>query len=269
MSARGNILFHGDGRFVVLPVDHGQLFGALLAGLERPDALLQAAIEGGADAVLCSYGILKHYSPMLKGRVKTILRLDGGPGRYSQQWMRYTDWRQLFSVETAAEMGADAVAVMVFPGISVETDTAKILAGVAEEAGKVSMPVVAEVLPCPVPAIPDIYDARVVADATRFCFDLGADIVKTLYTGSPESFRRVTDPSPIPVGVAGGERMDSVRDVLEVAKGCIDGGGAGVFFGRNVWQREDPAIMLRALKAIVHEGSSVEAALSILSETEV
>jgi class I fructose-bisphosphate aldolase len=58
--------------------------------------------------------------------------------------------------------------------------------------------------------------------------------------------------------------MDSDRDILEMVKGSIDAGGAGVSIGRNVFQHENPTLMVKAISAIVHDNSNVEDALKIL-----
>lgn len=266
MKAYTDAFLPDDGRFVVMALDHGQLFGQLYDRLQDPGRLLEAAVEGGADAVISSFGILKAYHPMLKGRVKTILRLDGGCTKYLEQWPRYTAWHQLYDVDAALELGADAVIIMVFFGSRVEEANARILASVAARAETTGIPVVAEVIPCAGPTIRDAYAHEVVADATRYRFELGADIVKTVYTGAAESFRRVTSGSPVAVGILGGKHTGSLRDLVVTAKASIEGGGSGVFFGRNVWQRNNPVETLKALGCIVHDGSSVEDALLIAKQ---
>ncbi len=262
MTRYSNALLPDDGKLVVMALDHGQLFGRLYDRARDPRPLLEAAVAGGADAVISSFGIFKAHLPVLKGRVKTILRLDGGPSRYLEQWPHYTEWHQLYDVPAAQENGIDAVIVMLFFGGAVEAATSRILASVATEARKVGMPVIAEVIPCPGPTIADPYDPVVIGDAARYCFELGADMVKTTYTGTPESFSAVTKGCPIPVGILGGEHSGSVRELLASVKGSVDGGGAGVFFGRNIWQRSNPVEILQALRQIVHEGSSVDEALT-------
>jgi class I fructose-bisphosphate aldolase len=93
---------------------------------------------------------------------------------------------------------------------------------------------------------------------------MGADIVKVSYTGSAESFREVVAGCSVPVVIAGGPKMDSDRDILEMVKGSIDAGGAGASIGRNVFQHHDPRRMVAAICAIVHESKSVDEALEIL-----
>jgi DhnA family fructose-bisphosphate aldolase class Ia len=49
-----------------------------------------------------------------------------------------------------------------------------------------------------------------------------------------------------------------------MARDSVDAGGSGVAFGRNVWSRKDPGAMVRALRAIVHDGKTVDDALAVL-----
>ena len=101
------------------------------------------------------------------------------------------------------------------------------------------------------------------AGACRIAFEHGADIVKTYYTGSAASFRKVASTCPVPVLIAGGVKMDTIRAALEVVHGSVQGGGRGVVFGRNIWQAPDPAAVVRALGAIIHHGKGVDEAMQI------
>jgi class I fructose-bisphosphate aldolase len=102
--------------------------------------------------------------------------------------------------------------------------------------------------------------------AARAAAETGVDVVKTNYTGSPESFRKVIEACPVPVVAAGGPRLGTTREVLEMARGVVEAGGAGLTVGRNVWAAKDVAGMIRALKAVVHDGERVEDALSLVHE---
>jgi len=55
--------------------------------------------------------------------------------------------------------------------------------------------------------------------------------------------------------------MNSDIKILELVQAILDGGGQGVFMGRNVWQNQDPARILRALGFLIHQNCSVEMAL--------
>ncbi len=112
--------------------------------------------------------------------------------------------------------------------------------------------------------IRDEYDVEVVKHAARVGCEMGADIVKVSYTGSPETFRRVVEGSTVPVVIAGGAKMGSDRDILEMVRGAMDAGAAGASIGRNVFQHVDPPRMVRAMAKIIFENASVDAALQIL-----
>jgi len=112
--------------------------------------------------------------------------------------------------------------------------------------------------------IKDEYDVEVVKHVARVGSEMGADIVKVSYTGSPESFRKVTEGCNVPVVIAGGAKMDSDRDILEMVRGSIEAGGSGVSIGRNVFQHKDPKRMVQAISSIVHDGGSVDDGLRIL-----
>jgi DhnA family fructose-bisphosphate aldolase class Ia len=118
-----------------------------------------------------------------------------------------------------------------------------------------------EALPIKSPKIQDEYAAESVAGVCRSAAEHGADFIKTNYTGSAESFREVTSWCPIPVMIAGGAKMDTDRDVLETIKDMLDGGGAGTWFGRNTWQRDNPTAMVRAIVRLVHGGATVDEAM--------
>ncbi|MEM2094580.1 MAG: fructose-bisphosphate aldolase, partial [Candidatus Bathyarchaeia archaeon] len=83
--------------------------------------------------------------------------------------------------------------------------------------------------------------------------------IKTNYSGSPETFKKVTSSCPVPVTILGGERI-SDDACLQRIKGAMDGGAAGGAFGRNTMTHPYPAKIVRAIRKIIHEGSSIEEA---------
>jgi len=84
------------------------------------------------------------------------------------------------------------------------------------------------------------------------------------YTGSEETFRKVVEGCPVPVVIAGGPKMNSDREVIEMVKGAIEAGGAGVSIGRNAFQHANPTKIVRAIAQVVHKNVSVEEALKEL-----
>ena len=246
---------------LVVAMDHAQSLGAV-PGLEDPVTLLDRLIGAGADGIMTSFRIVKQYRDIVAGRVPVFLRLDGGPTALRESWLRYTEWSLLHGVEDARRLGVDGVCVMYFLGSPVELRTAEIVARVASECAADGLPVMVEALPCPSDRITDALDAGVMATAARIAFEHGADIVKTYYTGDADSFATVTRNCPVPVLIAGGSKMENVRDALEVVHGAMRGGARGVVMGRNIWQDANPPMVVRALRAIIHDGATVDGALA-------
>ena len=80
-----------------------------------------------------------------------------------------------------------------------------------------------------------------------------------------EEFRELVDASFAPVIILGGSAMGDDEALLTMVKKAIDAGAIGIAVGRNVWQHPTPAKIAEALNAIVHDESTVAAALKCLS----
>jgi len=174
---------------------------------------------------------------------------------------------QICSVDNAVRLGADAVSVHINVGAKQEAQMLSTLGKVACECDDYGMPLLAMMYPRG-PNIKDSHAVDVVAHAARLGAELGADIIKTNYTGDVESFKDVVSSCPVPVIIAGGPKMETSRDVLQMVKDSITAGGAGFSIGRNVFQHEDPTKIVKALSAIVHKEASVNEALKILGESK-
>ncbi|MCK5217651.1 MAG: hypothetical protein KAJ93_07670 [Methanosarcinales archaeon] len=70
-------------------------------------------------------------------------------------------------------------------------------------------------------------------------------------------FNRVTG-CPVPVVVAGGQKMDTQHDLLEMVYDSIHSGGKGVAIGRNVFQADDPTALIVKISKIVHQRLTVD-----------
>src|SRR5687768_5648759 len=121
-----------DGKALIVAMDHGRMHG-MIQGLENPGRVIDMAVAAGADGVMTTFGIVKRFRDHLIGRIPTILRLDGGPSLYREDWLAYTEWSLMHSVEDALTLGVDAVVLMAFIGIPVEMKTLGIVAKVAGE----------------------------------------------------------------------------------------------------------------------------------------
>lgn len=254
---RLNRLFAADGRTVIVALDAAPTLGPA-AGLAQPDGVLRAVTDGGADAVLLTYGLAQRFGALIPS-LGLILRCDGAVTNTDDN----AAWRRQFGAEDALRLGADAVACNVFPQSSGEGITLEYLAGLVREAAPWHLPVLAESLPGGFPAGPDQRTPEAIAFATRAAAEAGADFVKTAYTGSATSFAAVVERSYLPVVVLGGP-PGSPRAVLHAIAEAMRAGASGVAVGRNIWQQARPERMTRAIAALVHQDASVEAALALL-----
>jgi DhnA family fructose-bisphosphate aldolase class Ia len=119
----------------------------------------------------------------------------------------------------------------------------------AEETYDLGVPLIGEVFPVGgLRGRPDAFHDYVVSTCRIIC-ELGADAIKTFYTG--DRFAEVTEGTPIPVFALGAEKMEREREALDLAAKAVAAGARGVVFGRNVVQASDPAQFLRGLKDVV------------------
>lgn len=169
------------------------------------------------------------------------------------------------TVDEALRLGADAVAVGISAGSVHQVEGFSELAAVTARAAEVGMPVVCHAYPSGEMWADDLRGStEAVLYAARAAAEMGTDIVKTWYTGSTDEFAKVVEGVPAIVVAAGGAKADNPLDVLRQAASVVEAGGYGVTTGRNVWGAADPAKMVKALRAVVHEGERPQAALKIL-----
>ena len=70
--------------------------------------------------------------------------------------------------------------------------------------------------------------------------------------------RSVVEGCPIPILVLGGRRQASDADGLEVVRGVVTAGAAGVFFGRNVFQAANMSSFLQQARTILDETDDLQ-----------
>jgi predicted phospho-2-dehydro-3-deoxyheptonate aldolase len=243
---------------IIVPMDHGMSVGPIPGVIDMKEAIRKVS-EGGANAIVEHKGLVEEGHRGEGKDIGLIIHLSA-----STNLSIYPHAKTLVcSVEEAIKLGADAVSIHVNLGNGQEREMLKDFGHVSYEARTWGMPLLAMIYPRG-EKIKDEYDVKVIKHAARVGSEMGADIVKVSYTGSEESFHEVVQGCSVPVVIAGGEKMESDREILEMVKGAIDAGGAGVSIGRNVFQHEDPSKMIQAISAIVNDGKGVDEALLLL-----
>ncbi|MGC8878707.1 MAG: class I fructose-bisphosphate aldolase [Anaerolineae bacterium] len=253
-------LFPDGANTVIVAMDHGQTFGPM-PGLVDFTAAAECLKE--ADAVLMAPQMIRFAGKLFegKGSPSVIARLNWNTIHCEPWHYREAYIVKAMSVEAAVATGADLVlASLVLKTGSEEHDARNVhvFATIAEESYRLGVPLIGEVFPAG--------DLRASSDEfhdyikkmCRIACELGADAIKTFYTG--ERFAEVVEGVPIPVFALGAEKLASELDALTLAHKAVSAGARGVVFGRNVLQAENPTQFLRRLKNVVQRFMAPEVA---------
>ena len=251
MSATDTLLPNGKG--VWIPIDHG-VSDFPVEGLENLDQMIP--LISHADAIVAQKGVVSHYSSSGANFVAhlSVSTRHAGP--------RGSDKVLVGSVEESLSRGAKGVSVQVNMGSPDEPEMIERLGIITQDSHYLNCPVLGMIYPRGENlSVMENDDTEAAAHAARLAFELGCTVVKTKWTGSIESFKKVTSCVPIPVLIAGGPAGASSEEILEIVHQSITAGGAGVCMGRQVFSHSNPKAMVSALKAIVHDKASVEQAM--------
>ena len=249
-----------SGKVVIITMDHSIAHG-VQPGIRNARTAIEKIIEGKPNAMTIHKGLAsKYYNLLIESGTCLICKLSGF-SLYNP-----TFDTQFTEVKEAVRLGADAVAYGASVGDSRQDEMLKSISNVARECEEYGMPLTVHIYPKGnLLKKEDYYKVENIIYAARSAAELGADVVKTWYTGSTETFQQVVEACPVPVVIAGGPHAEDVTQFLTMIKGAIEGGASGVAIGRNVWSSKNPALMVKALKMIVHENQSVQETMSKLS----
>lgn len=250
----GRLFDRESGKSFVIAFDHG---GSLRVPPEagKPLEVMENIVAGGPDGVLLSPGMLKKAGHLFaaRGAPVPILRADWTTldERMEDLGERY---RVLCTPEQAAALGAGAMVMYLIMGPEegdMFADNVRAITGAAAEARRIGLPLIVEATLWG-SRMQDPKDPDLLSYCCRMAFELGADAIKTEYTGDPETMRAVIEHCAVPVLTLGGAKGGSEEDVVVAARGAMEAGASGIIFGRNVWQADDPARMSATLREAVH-----------------
>ena len=242
---------------VMVPMDHGITLGPV-KGLVNVKDIMRCAIDGGANALIMHKGIVKDCYINCPKTSGLIIHLSA-----STSLSVDPDHKVLITTpEEALKLGADAVSVHVNIGSEHEYQMLLDTGLVSKQCEELGLPLLAMMYPRG-KNIHNQYDADLIAHVCRVGAEMGADVVKTNYTGDPDSFKRVVRGCPVPVLAAGGLRTSTDLELLENIAGAMEAGAGGVAIGRNVFMHENPSAMVRKICSVVHDNLSPDEAIKI------
>jgi len=247
------------GKHLIVPMDHGITLGAV-KGLVDIESTIDAVTSGGADAILTQKGVAPRVHDN-KNDAGYIVHLNGSTAIGPDEM----DKRPTGTVKEAIRAGGDAVSFHINVGSEYEPEQITQLAELTETAAEYGMPVLAMTYA----RGHDVRDtddpegfAEDLGHAVRLGEELGADVIKTAYSGDPGTFERVVESTRLPVVIAGGSKGTDT-ETLSMVRGAIDAGAAGVSMGRSIFQHDDPGAITEAIAAVIHDGAAPEDAASL------
>jgi class I fructose-bisphosphate aldolase len=271
---RLNRMFHPkSGRLLDVAVDHG-FFGesAFLNGIADLPAAIDTLIEAAPDAIQLTIGQARLLQSR-PGRFKPslVLRSDVANVYGAQMPERVFSIPIENAAETAAQLDAVCLVVNIFdiPGQpELKEQCIRNVLALRAECTRLAMPLMVEPLVMRADNAGGAYlvdgDVDRITALVRQAVELGADLIKADPTDQIDEYHRVVEvASGIPVLVRGGGRVaDAV--LLQRTADVLQQGAAGIVYGRNIIQHGDPAGITQALMAVLHDGASVEHALTLI-----
>lgn len=240
------------GRCVMLAVDHGYFQGPT-TGLEDLRATVTPLLPYADALMLCRGALRNCVDP--ENAPPIVLRMSGGNSMARREEL--DDETITVSVEDAIRLNASAITLSIYVGSPHQKQTIANLAKLVDAGERYGIPVLA------VTAVGTemARDARYLSLACRIAAETGAHFVKTYYC-EPD-FDKVVASCPVPIVIAGGKKLPE-KAALELAYKAVSQGARGVDMGRNIFQSEWPVAMIRAVREIVQNRATVEAAWEIV-----
>jgi class I fructose-bisphosphate aldolase len=228
-------LFPKDRAAIIVPIDHGLIFGRI-DGLEAPAKVMRRLAETSATGFMMSPGLVK--------RTQTEL---GVLGNFSRVMAIDMFWPLLdastgtgaliATVEDAVRLGVDCVKLLM-PWNTDDVEKVQLckrIGSVISAAAPFGMPVMVEPVMLGAPRTPDVIKAE--CEVARIAFELGSDIIKIAFPGA-ENTAALVDELDVPIVIAGGPLDGGADALLQQVRDVVSAGAAGLIVGRNVWQRD-------------------------------
>lgn len=257
----------GEDRPVLwLATDDGLISGPTKHLINPNEVLFHPQVIKNFDGVVCFPGTAYNNEEAMS-QTSTIVNLTAS----TTNWDSALEKVQICSVERALHAGADAVAVHLNISSDHESKQLKTMGRVIDEAVKLGVPTVAIAYPrrnsYQTEDGVDNYEemrktdiagyTKLVAHTVRIAVEMGADVVKTVFTGSTETFCEVVDAAMgIPVLIAGGPLRPNSEAIFR-ANQAVAAGGSGVCYGRQIFENDDPVDFIVALRNSMLPGLAV------------
>lgn len=271
-------MFNESGKCLDVAVDHGVFneYG-FLEGLEDIEKVIAQLVEAGPDAIQTNYGqadVLQNIPG--KKKPALVMRVDvGNPYNAMTHKVMFSALQnENEPLLEALRMDAACVVcnLLLLPG---EPDLHRLsirnISRIRSECDKYGMPLMIE------PLVMKANDARggyqvdgdksLIVPLVRQARELGADVIKADPTDHAEDYHEVVEAARCPVLVRGGGK-ESLQDIFRKSHAFLQQGTKGLVYGRNIYQHPDPARIVKAFMAMIHDQAGPEEAWEIYRNQE-
>jgi fructose-bisphosphate aldolase / 2-amino-3,7-dideoxy-D-threo-hept-6-ulosonate synthase len=251
---------------IICALDHGMTSPTFLEPLGEIEARTAEAVDGGANVIMMSKGMIRRAEPAFSRETALALLLSASANPAEDR----PSVVQVAQVEEALRLGADAVVLFTALTGDSEPDMIRILAAVGGACEQLGMPFIAEAeFPTTYAKVEDLSEAYgfdYLRRNVRLCAELGADIVKTNWPGDGDRFGKLVEATAgVPVVLAGGSRVAD-RELLDRMEAAMEAGGIGCSVGRNIFMHRAPGALTRALSRVIRERWAAAKAFEALQE---
>jgi class I fructose-bisphosphate aldolase len=252
-------LFKNKKNLVISALDHVMEYGDQ-PGIEDARPAIKNCLT--TDALLLPRFMLKRNWDLFASKVNPpvpIVRINWSSSFYYPLDYREGNTIIATTVEEAVASGAEAIICSLFLEENDqlrETENVSIFSEVVRQKEVLGVPLIGEAY---VVEHKDKTEDEVhakVKRVSRVMAELGADMVKTFYTGN--RFHEVVENTQVPIFTIGAEKLNTDLDVLKKAKDSVDQGARGIIFGRNIFMADDPIKLVKALNEVVNRGEEPE-----------
>jgi predicted phospho-2-dehydro-3-deoxyheptonate aldolase len=262
-TIRINRLFNNlSGNSIIVPIDHGVTLGPIDGVINIRETVYKLS-NSGVNAIIIHGGLFSILNFPANNNVGYICHLSA-----STIYSRNPNYKVLVNtVENAVAIGADAISIQVNIGDESETEMLKDLGRIAADCNRWGMPLLA-MMYVKLKNIEAKKKHRMIKHAVRIGAELGANIIKTVYTGDTESFSEIVHSCPVPVLIAGGEKLMD-REIFKMISEAMSVGAKGVCIGRNIFQHETPGKFIQAASEIINHNLTAEKAFEMIAKDAI
>jgi len=272
-KVRLNRFLGADGRCLDVAIDHG-VFNehAFLDGLENMPAVVKSLVAAGPDAIQMNVGQADVLQTIAGARKPAlVLRTDAGnlynPTTHKVMFDQLVHWDEPIIGALKLDAACVVCNLLLMPGEpDLHRQTVLNAGRLRVICEKYGMPLMIEPLVLKANEAKGGYqvdgDKKRIVALVRQARELGADVIKADPTDNADDYHEVVQAARCPILVRGGGKKP-IDVVFKEAAAFLAQGAHGLVYGRNIYQHPNPARIVSAFMAMIHDGADAARAVAI------